>query len=117
MYPSSLRMRAISIFKRDAGISTLLWRAAIAFRMRVSISEIGSVIFIINLMQARTSGAPPRSPARFGHPRNLPVERQMAEADPADAELANVCARTAATLAAVVAAHFELRSSIRLNDF
>src|SRR5262249_518040 len=105
MYPSSLRMRAISIFKRDAGTSTLLWRAVIAFPMRVSISEIGSVMFISVSL-----------PTRFSHTRNLPVERQLAEADAADAKLADVSARTAAPFAAIVAAHFELWSSVRLND-
>src|SRR5215510_12362242 len=123
MYPSSLRMRAISIFRRDAGTSTLVWRAPIAFRMRVSMSEIGSVIFMsipidykFNATRARTP-AFPGLPTRFGHPRNLPVERQLAEADAADAELANVSARPTTAFAAVVAAHFVFWSSVRLNDF
>jgi len=70
----------------------------------------------LNVTQAR--GLRSRElPTGFGHPRNLPVERQLAEADAADAELAKVSARPATTFAAVVAAHFEFWSSVRLNDF
>jgi hypothetical protein len=46
MKPSSLRMRAISRFVRDAGTTTSVWRAREAFRTRVSMSAIGSEMFI-----------------------------------------------------------------------
>src|SRR5579863_2582522 len=36
----------ISVFSRDAGTSTLGWRACSPFRMRVSMSAIGSVVVI-----------------------------------------------------------------------
>src|ERR1700691_631082 len=46
MYPSSFRMRAISTFSRDAGISTFWCRACSALRTLVSISATGSVNLI-----------------------------------------------------------------------
>src|ERR1700760_4266362 len=48
-------------------------------------------------------------PTRFHNARNLALERQTAEAQTADAELAQVCARTAAQLAPVVLTGLELR--------
>src|SRR5215471_21573431 len=38
----------MSVFKRDAGTSTLGWRAASALRMRVSMSAIGSDVVILS---------------------------------------------------------------------
>ena len=46
MNPSSVRMRAISRFIRDEGRVSSLCRAALALRMRVSMSAIGSVTFM-----------------------------------------------------------------------
>ncbi len=46
MKPSSARIRAISRFTRDEGMLSSLCRAALALRMRVSMSAIGSVTFI-----------------------------------------------------------------------
>ena len=46
MKPSSLRMRAISRLVREAGTTTSAWRARDALRMRVSMSAIGSEMFI-----------------------------------------------------------------------
>src|SRR2546423_12205106 len=44
MYPSSLRMRAISSFNFDAGMSTRECLAETALRIRANMSAIGSVI-------------------------------------------------------------------------
>jgi len=46
MKPSSVRIRAISRFTLDEGSVTSRCRAALALRMRVSMSAIGSVLFI-----------------------------------------------------------------------
>jgi hypothetical protein len=45
-------MRAISTFKRDEGMSTRACRAIVAFRMRDSMSAIGSVIFLSSQLSA-----------------------------------------------------------------
>src|SRR5580693_8913409 len=49
MKPSSLRIRATSIFSLEAGTSTLGWRASAALRIRVSMSPIGSDVPIVLL--------------------------------------------------------------------
>jgi hypothetical protein len=74
------------------------------------------IVYKFNTTQA-SSPALLRLPARFGHSWDLPVERQLAEANAADAELAKISARPAATFAAIVAPHSEFWSSVRLNDF
>src|SRR4029450_10245394 len=104
MKPSSLRMRAISRLVRDAGTTTSVWRARDAFRTRVSMSAIGSEMFI-GVLPARLRDAGP-----------LAHERPLAEADAAQGEPAHERARPAAHDAAVVAAHLELRRSLLLGD-
>src|SRR5437660_4044762 len=93
----SRRIRAISPFSLETGISTRRWPAAQAFRTRVSISATGSVTLIVRPL-----------PAGFAHAGNLPAQRELTEADPAQLELAQRTAAAAAPLAAVVAAHLEL---------
>src|SRR5580700_1106952 len=88
-------MRAISVFNLEAGTSTLGWRARMALRTRVSMSAIGSLV--IAALQRFLS----LSPARLGDAGDFPVQRQLAEAQPADAELAQKGARPAAAPAAV----------------
>src|SRR5579883_2998066 len=46
MYPSSFNTRAIASFIFEAGIETRVCRAATALRIRVSISAMGSVMFM-----------------------------------------------------------------------
>src|SRR6476469_7760471 len=48
-------------------------------------------------------------PARLGHSGDVPLVRRLAQADPAEAELAVVGARAPAAATAVVAAGLELR--------
>src|SRR5919202_6462858 len=98
MYPCSRRMRASSILNRDAGIATVSWSADSPLRMRVRKSAIGSVID----MRAVPS------PARLGQPRHVAVVGHLPQADAAEPELAEVRARAAAPLAAVVAPCLEL---------
>src|ERR1700733_11383651 len=133
MYPSSLRMRAISSFSLEAGTSTFWCRALTALRMRVSMSATGSVNLIALLLlrrpfasavaalaeepaaallarcsfgageRARTARTP-ALPGRFRNPGNFSPQRQTAETQAAKTELAQIGARSAADLAAVVLA-------------
>src|SRR5438046_3391452 len=56
----------------------------------------GVVSFVMSI-------SPSRSPTRLRHAGQLAHERALAEADPAQPELAHVAARAAADLAAVIA--------------
>src|SRR6187401_2778651 len=98
-------MRAISTLRRDDGISTRTWRASVALRIRVSMSEIGSVISlelfslqssvfglespvsIISLSRYRLPIDDRRLstelPAALRHAGDIAFERQLAEAQPA----------------------------------
>src|SRR5215471_6157277 len=95
MYPSCSRIPAILALTLEAGTSTFALRAMMALRIRVRKSAIGSVMASL-------------SPARFDDARDLAAQRQPTEADAAHLELAQITARPAAYLAAVVLAHFEL---------
>src|SRR5580700_4238436 len=88
-------MRAISVFSLEAGTSTLGWRARMALRTRVSMSAIGSLV--IPALQLFLW----LSPARLRDAGDLPVQRQLAEAQPANAELAQKRARPSAAPAPV----------------
>src|SRR5258708_3593520 len=93
-------MRAISALSFDAGTSTFGCRAAMALRTRVSISAIGSLV---------TYPVPPFLPARLDHAGHFTIQRQLPEAQPANSELAQERARTAAAPATVPVAALELR--------
>src|SRR5882724_2540392 len=98
-------MRAKASFSFDDGINTSSWNAVFAFRRRVSMSAIGSVIM---------SAAP--SPGCLGHAGDFARVRHGAEADAAQTEALVDRARAAATLAPRVPAHLELRSALLLLD-
>src|SRR3954447_3308411 len=104
MYPSSLRRRAISTFIRELGMVACSCSALLALRMRVSMSAIGSVSTVSLL------------PARLRHAGNRSLVRELAEADPAEAELAEHRTRAAAPVAARVVAHLELLGSPLFHD-
>src|SRR3954453_1182792 len=91
MYPCSRRMRAISTLSLLAGISTVSCDAWMALRTRVRKSATGSVIDM-------------RLPAALRHARDVAVMRELAQADPAQAELAKDGPRAAAAAAARVRA-------------
>src|ERR687891_2386450 len=97
-------MRAISCFIREVGIEAVACRARFAFRIRVSMSAIGSVSTFVLL------------PARLRHSGHGALVRELAQADPAEAEPAIHGARTAALRAARVLAHPEFRLSRLLDD-
>src|SRR5579859_1770482 len=96
MYPCSVRMRAISAFRREAGIATSWCWALAALRRRVRKSAIGSVIDMI------------ASPARLRHSRDVAVVRELAQADTAYPELPIHGARAAAPPAPRIPAGLEL---------
>src|SRR5918999_4702657 len=85
-------MRAISTLKREAGMSTSSRSEEIPLRIRVRKSAIGSVIDMASL------------PARLRESGDVALVGHLAQADPAQAELAEVRARAAAAAATVVLA-------------
>src|ERR671910_2829408 len=103
MYPCSERMRAISAFSREAGISTSSCAAWMPLRIRVRKSAMGSVIDM-------------RSPARLRHAGDEAVVRELAQAHTAEAELAVDGARAAAAPAARVGPGLVLRRARLAHD-
>src|SRR5919112_4588394 len=95
MYPCSRRMRAISTLSLLAGISTVSCDAWMALRTRVRKSATGSVI------DMRCGSC---LPAALGHARDEALVRELAQADPAQPELAVDGPRAAAAAAARVLA-------------
>src|SRR5688572_18760660 len=104
MYPSSLRTRAISAFIRDEGMVAVSWSARFAFRIRVSMSETGSVSIV------------PPLPARLGHAGDEALVRKLAQADPAEAELLVDSARAPAPVAPGVGPRLVLLRAGGLRD-
>src|SRR5436190_7519015 len=86
-------MRAISAFIFECGITTSSCPACSPLRMRVRKSAIGSVIDIALDL-----------PARLLDARDQTLVRDVSQADPAQAELAEIRTRATAALAAVVVA-------------
>src|SRR5207249_2708218 len=103
-------MRAISLFRRDAGTSTRWCLAATALRMLVRKSEMGSVCIIL-IFSCRTL------PAGFHHAGDFSLECHAAETDTAHLELANVPPSAATAAATVAQTDFELRLLEFLYDF
>src|SRR5512134_2005024 len=108
MYPSSFRMRAISTLSLERGTSTLVTLARTPFRIRVSRSATGSVMF----MEATSRALP----AGLDHAGDVPGQRQLAETDAAHLELPDVRPGPAALPAARVLADRELRGALGLGD-
>src|SRR5215208_4201580 len=96
-------MRAISRLRLLDGISTVSCAAMIPLRMRVRKSAMGSVIDM-------------RSPARLRHAGDVAVVGELAQADPAEAELAVDGARPAALAAARVGPRLVLRRAAHARD-
>src|SRR5436305_14567747 len=97
MYPSSSRMRAISSFSFEVGISVRSCSALLALRMRVSMSATGSVSISFLL------------PRALRHAGDDALVGELPQADPAEPELLEHGARPTAAVAAGVVAHLELR--------
>src|SRR5579875_2935490 len=101
------------------GMVTVSWNAVLALRNRASMSAIGSVIVMSDLLSRRGSRRPATKvvgclPARLGDAGQLARVRHLPQADPAQAELAVDRVRAAAALATRVAADGELRLRRRL---
>src|SRR5215470_10341062 len=94
----------MSTFIRELGMVACSCSALLALRMRVSMSAIGSVSTVSLL------------PARLRHARNRALVRELPQADPAEAELAEDRARAAAPVAARVVAHLVLLGSPLFDD-
>src|SRR6185503_10059129 len=94
----SVSIRASSALSLERGMSTRRWPAVQAFRMRVSMSATGSVMLMRGSL----------SPAGFAHAGDVPLERELAEADPAQSELPEHRSNPAAALAAADPASGEL---------
>src|SRR6266566_1879492 len=128
MYPSSWRIRAISAFSLLAGRSTRACLAVTALRMRESMSEIGSVISVSLSYKSQIPGSKSQTPsnsqisgiwrlgcgfwdlpAALGHPGDVALERELAEAKAAHRELPDVGARPSAQPAAVAQPDLVLR--------
>src|SRR6187399_910640 len=85
-YPSFFRICAMLSLMRECGSSTVGNNARLALRMRVNMSEIGSII---------------KLPARFHYSGDQTIQRGFAERQPRATELAHVGVATAAHRAAV----------------
>src|SRR5512133_3388933 len=92
-------MRASSVLNFDAGMSTYSKSASSPLRMRVRKSAIGSVIDM-------------GLPAGLGESGDVALVRHLAQADPAQAELAEVGTRATAALAAVVVPRLVLGAAL-----
>src|SRR5439155_14699123 len=99
-------MRASSTFSRDAGTSTSSKSAIRPLRIRVRKSATGSVVDIGGCSL----------PARLGQSRHVALVGHLAQADPAQPELAVERARAAASAAPVVPARLELGRSLLTHD-
>src|SRR5260221_8075496 len=99
-------MRAISAFRRDAGMSTRVPLAVTALRIRDSISAIGSVI---SLSAFESGNLVTQLPTTLRDTRDVAVKRELAETETAQGELAHVGARAPAQTAAVAQPDLELR--------
>src|ERR1017187_6463422 len=95
---------------RECGSSTVGNCAAPALRMRVNMSEIGSLILSFQLSSCVSAPAQLRnrqparikfSPTGLRHPGNQPVQRRLAERQARHTELAPIATTTAAHRAAV----------------
>src|SRR5688572_485905 len=98
-------MRASSFFSFDDGISTVSWAAMIPLRMRVRKSAMGSVMLMRDPL-----------PARLGHAGDVALVGHLAQADPAQAELAVHGTRPAALAAARVRPGLVLRRPRGADD-
>src|SRR6185436_14327501 len=118
MYPSSLRILQISSLSLETGTSSRSCLARRALRIWVNRSAMGSVMLIVSLLESLTprvaqAGA---SPARLDHAGQIALQRQVAEVDAAETELAVVAAGAAADPAAVAIPHVEFQLLRFLGD-
>src|ERR1700674_708398 len=119
MKPSSLSSRATSSLSFELGTSRRSCFDKWAFRIRVSRSEMGSVMLIsVSLLAARRCFQARRAllPACLDHSGKVSLQRQVPEMDAAEPELAVVAARAAADSTPVPVPHLELGLPEVLGD-
>src|ERR1051326_8831151 len=102
MNPSSFRISHTRTFSLELGMSTFSCSARRPLRMRVRRSATGSLFIGL--------------PARLHDAGDLALERELAEAETAELELAEISARPSAQLAARIPARAEFRGTLRLCD-
>src|ERR1044071_8338234 len=107
MTPSSLRRRQTSSLSRETGTSSRSFFARWALRIRVSRSEMGSVMLI-----AFSSFLP----ARLDHAGQIALQREVPQMDAAEPDLAVDAARAAADPAPVAVADLALQLLLFLRD-
>src|SRR5664280_294082 len=100
-------MAASDSLSLEPGIDTVSKWAVLAFRIRVSMSAIGSVIVIVRRLL---------SPTGLRHAGDLTGVDHHPQADPAQAELAVHRLGATAPAAPGVPAHLELRGALLLLD-
>src|ERR1051326_280209 len=116
MYPSSRSTSAMPRQTRLLRQFTVLLLFRVALRIRVSMSEMQSVRAIVLDSVAQASGlCPYELPACLPHPGDLALERQLAEHDAADPELAVHAAGPPGELAAPHDAGAELGLPVALG--
>src|SRR6266566_4086128 len=98
-------MRAISTFNFDTGMSARRCPAVQALRTRVSMSATGSVRLISSFRSL---------PTGLAHAGDFPAQCELAETDATQPELAEGATAPPTALAAVIAAHLELRFPLDL---
>src|SRR5512145_2389725 len=97
-------MRAISSFIREFGIDAVSCSARLAFRMRVSMSAMGSVSMSSSL------------PARLRHAWNRALMRKLAQTDATQPDLPIHRTRATVAVAARVRTHLVLRLALLFDD-
>src|SRR6185503_6368612 len=102
----SVRIRASSALSLERGMSTRRWPAVQAFRMRVSISATGSVMLMLSSL----------SPAGLAHAGDVPLQRELAETDPAQSELPEHRSHPPAALTTADSPRGELGSALGALD-
>src|SRR5215210_1671155 len=100
---------------RDDGTLTVWCEAVMALRIRVRKSAVVSVMDMV-VSAVDEGGLTARSPRALGHSGDEALVGQLAQADPADAELAVDRPRPAAAPAAGVAAGLELGPAPLAHD-
>src|SRR5258705_11147494 len=121
-------MRAISSLSFEAGISARECLAAMALRIRVNISAIGSVIyrtpFLLPISDCRLKSqigignreSATRLPTRLNDAGNLPLQRQLAKTNAAQIKLPQIPARSTAPLARGYRPNRKFRFSFRFRN-
>src|SRR5436305_15270241 len=112
-------------FILEAGMSTRVCRAVAALRMRVSISAMGSVIFmdgppyhegVTTRASAFVSFLVTLLPTRFCDAWQFTTQCTFTEADTAQAKFTHISSRSPTNFATAMLLHFETGLALRLHN-